>query len=78
MLPPEVLVQQNTMRKSNAADITLFIDLKTVSMLGYLHYQQSDSVLVVTRYNFSTITGLYAISPPPPSPPMIPFFESQS
>lgn len=69
MLPPEVLVQQNTMRKSNAADITLFIDLKTVSMLGYLHYQQSDSVLVVTRYNFSTITGLYAISPLPPPPP---------
>lgn len=40
--------------------LTLFIDLKTVSMLGYLHYQQSDSVLVVARYNFSTITGLYA------------------
>lgn len=33
---------------------------KTVSMLGYLSYQQSDFVLVVTRYNFSTIAGLYA------------------
>lgn len=35
--------------------------LKTVPMLGYLSYQQSDFVLVVTRYNFSTIAGLYAI-----------------
>lgn len=37
---------------------------KTVPMLGYLSYQQSDFVLVVTRYNFSTIAGLYAIFPP--------------
>lgn len=33
---------------------------KTVSMLGYLSYQQSDFVLVVTRYYFSTIASLYA------------------
>lgn len=39
--------------------------LKTVPVLGYLSYQQSDFVLVLTRYNFSTIAGLYAIPPPP-------------
>ena len=35
--------------------------LKTVPVLGYVSYQQSDFVLVVTWYNFSTIAGLYAI-----------------
>lgn len=33
-------------------------------MLGYLSYQQSDFVLVLTRYNFSATAGLYAIFPP--------------
>lgn len=36
----------------------------TVPMLGYLSYQQSDFVLVLTRYNFSATAGLYAFSPP--------------
>lgn len=34
--------------------------LKAAPVLGYLSYQQSDFVLVVTRYNFSAIAGLYA------------------
>lgn len=58
--------------------LTLFIDLKTVSMLGYLHYQQSDSVLVVARYNFSTITGLYAFFFVLFFSPMIPFLNLKS
>lgn len=37
---------------------------KTVPVLGYVSYQQSDFVLVVTWYNFSTIAGLYATIPP--------------
>lgn len=45
---------------------------KTVPVLGYVSYQQSDFVLVVTWYNFSTIAGLYAIIPHP-SPPMLPY-----
>lgn len=35
--------------------------LKPVPMLGYLSYQQSDFVLIVARYNISTIAGLCAI-----------------
>lgn len=44
---------------------------KTVPVLGYVSYQQSDFVLVVTWYNFSTIAGLYATIPPHPSPPHV-------